>query len=84
MKTEILIAKIQEDDAVICFNFRTDRCREITTATYPNQYARFWNANLNLHFTTMTNYDASYQNVNVIYNKDNIKNTLGRSVGKQQ
>ena len=32
---------------------------------------------LNLHFTTLTNYDASYQKVNVIYNKDNIKNTLG-------
>ena len=71
------VAKIQEGDAVICFNFRTDRCREITTVLTQTNMLDFGMQILNLHYTTMTNYDASYKNVNVIYNKDNIKNTLG-------
>jgi 2,3-bisphosphoglycerate-independent phosphoglycerate mutase len=72
-----LIAKIQEEDAVICFNFRTDRCREITTVLTQTNMPDFEMTTLNLHYTTLTNYDSSYQKVNVIYNKDNIKNTLG-------
>jgi len=71
------LAKIQEDDAVICFNFRTDRCREITTVLTQQDMPYFGMNTLNLHYTTLTNYDASYKKVNVIYNKDNIKNTLG-------
>ena len=72
-----LIAKIQEDDAVICFNFRTDRCREITTVLTQTNMLDFGMNTLNLHYTTMTSYDSSYKKVNVIYNKANIKNTLG-------
>ncbi len=71
------ISKIQEGDAVICFNFRTDRCREITIALTQTDMPDFGMQTLNLYYTTMTNYDASYKDVNVIYNKDNIKNTLG-------
>ena len=71
------VAKIQEGDAVICFNFRTDRCREITTVLTQTNMLDFGMQILNLHYTTMTNYDASYKAVNVIYNKANIKNTLG-------
>jgi len=71
------IATIQEDDAVICFNFRTDRCREITTVLTQKDMLDFGMNALNLHYTTMTNYDASYKKVNVIYDKENIKNTLG-------
>ena len=71
------IAKIKENDAVICFNFRTDRCREITAVLTQSDNAEFEMRKLNLHYTTMTNYDATFKNVNVIYNKDNIKNTLG-------
>jgi 2,3-bisphosphoglycerate-independent phosphoglycerate mutase len=71
------IVTIQEDDAVICFNFRTDRCREITTVLTQTNMPDFGMNTLNLHYTTMTNYDSSYQKVNVIYNKANIKNTLG-------
>ena len=76
-KNGIPFSKIQADDAVICFNFRTDRCREITTVLTQKNMSDFGMNTLNLHYTTMTNYDASYQKVNVIYNKDNIKNTLG-------
>jgi len=71
------VAKIQEGDAVICFNFRTDRCREITNVLTQTNMPDFGMQTLNLYYTTMTNYDASYKDVNVIYNKDNIKNTLG-------
>ena len=71
------VAKIEEGDAVICFNFRTDRCREITTVLTQTNMPDFEMTTLNLHYTTLTNYDSSYQKVNVIYNKDNIKNTLG-------
>jgi len=71
------IAKILEEDAVICFNFRTDRCREITTVLTQTNMPDFGMNTLNLNYTTMTNYDSSYQKVNVVYNKANIKNTLG-------
>ncbi len=71
------IAKIKDNDAVICFNFRTDRCREITEVLTQSENVEYGMKKLNLHYTTMTNYDATFKNVNVIYNKDNIKNTLG-------
>ena len=71
------IAKINEGDAVICFNFRTDRCRQITTVLTQTNMPDFGMNTLNLNYTTMTNYDSSFQKVNVIYNKANIKNTLG-------
>ena len=76
------IATIHEDDAVICFNFRTDRCREITTVLTQNNMPDFEMNTLNLNYTTMTNYDSSYQKVNVIYNRANIKNTLGEVLEK--
>ena len=76
------IAKIKENDAVICFNFRTDRCREITTVLTQTNMLDFGMSKLNLHYTTMTNYDDTFQNVNVIYNKENIKNTLGEVLEK--
>ncbi len=71
------ITTIKENDAVICFNFRTDRCREITTVLTQSNMPDFGMSSLNMHYTTMTNYDETFQNVNVIYNKGNIKNTLG-------
>ena len=71
------IATIKGDDAVICFNFRTDRCREITTVLTQKNMPDFQMKILNLQYTTLTNYDDTFQNVNVIYNKENIKNTLG-------
>ncbi|MBC8510097.1 MAG: 2,3-bisphosphoglycerate-independent phosphoglycerate mutase [Cryomorphaceae bacterium] len=76
-KNGIPIATIKEDDTVICFNFRTDRCREITTVLTQTNMPDFGMNIINLNYTTMTNYDSSYQKVNVIYNKANIKNTLG-------
>ena len=76
------IGKIQEEDAVICFNFRTDRCREITSVLTQTNMIDFEMQKLKLHYTTMTNYDNTYKNVNVIYDKENIKNTLGEVIAK--
>ena len=77
------IAIINEGDAVICFNFRTDRCREITTVLTQTNMFDFGMKTLNLHYTTMTNYDDTYKNVNVIYNKKIIKNTLGEVLARK-
>ena len=78
------IAKIEDGDAVICFNFRTDRCREITTTLTQYNMTDFGMQTLDLHYTTMTNYDATFKNINVIYNKKNIKNTLGEVIKRNK
>ena len=78
------IAKIEDGDAVICFNFRTDRCREITISLTQNNMTDFGMQTLDLHYTTMTNYDATFKNINVIYNKKNIKNTLGEVIKRNK
>ncbi len=69
--------RIQDGDAVISFNFRTDRCREITEALTQFDFHEQDMHKLNLHFTTMTLYDHAYQNVHVVFEKDNLENTLG-------
>ena len=74
------IGSIQEGDAVICFNFRTDRCREITTVLTQTNMPDFDMQKLKLHYTTLTNYDDTFQKVNVIFDKDKIENTLGEIV----
>jgi 2,3-bisphosphoglycerate-independent phosphoglycerate mutase len=74
------IGSIQEGDAVICFNFRTDRCREITTVLTQTNMPDFEMQKLKLHYTTITNYDDTFQKVNVIFDKDKIENTLGEIV----
>lgn len=68
---------IKDGDAVICFNFRTDRCREITIAltqtAFPDQQMK----PLQLHYTTMTMYNHTFKNIHVIFEKDDLVNTLG-------
>jgi len=76
------ISTIKENDAVICFNFRTDRCREITTVLTQINMPDLGMRSLSLHYTTMTNYDDTFTNVNVIYPKENITNTLGEVLQK--
>jgi 2,3-bisphosphoglycerate-independent phosphoglycerate mutase len=71
------VASIQEGDAVICFNFRTDRCREITEVLTQQSFPEFQMQPLNLHYTTMTLYDHKFKNVQVIFENDNLTNTLG-------
>jgi 2,3-bisphosphoglycerate-independent phosphoglycerate mutase len=71
------LATIQADDVVICFNFRTDRCREITEVLTQIDMPDFGMQALSLYYVTMTNYDDSYRNVKVLYDKDNLNQTLG-------
>lgn len=71
------VATIKTDDAVICFNFRTDRCREITEVLTQQAFPEFDMSPLNLHYTTMTLYDHKFKNVHVIFENDNLTNTLG-------
>ncbi len=71
------VATIEDGDAVICFNFRTDRCREITQVLTQQSFPDFAMHPLNLHYVTMTVYDDKYKNVNSIFEKDNLHNTLG-------
>ena len=76
------LATIKDGDVVICFNFRTDRCREITQALTQNDFPEFQMQKLSLHYTTMTEYDHTYKDVNVIFETDNLNNTLGEIVEK--
>jgi 2,3-bisphosphoglycerate-independent phosphoglycerate mutase len=75
-------AQIKEGDAVIFFNYRTDRGRELTNALSQNDFPEFNMKKLDLYFTTITLYDASFKGINVIYNTENIKNTLGEVLSK--
>lgn len=68
---------IQTGDAVICFNFRTDRCREITEVLTQTDMPEFGMQKLDVHYTTMTQYDHKFKNVHVIFENDDLKNTLG-------
>ena len=71
------LATIEEGDVVICFNFRTDRGREITQALTQQDFHAYQMQRLNLHYLTMTNYDASFVGVTPIFEKDNLEETLG-------
>ncbi|WP_242133473.1 2,3-bisphosphoglycerate-independent phosphoglycerate mutase [Aestuariivivens marinum] len=76
------IAQVKDGDVVIFFNFRTDRGRELTEALSQKDFHEYNMHKLNLHYVTLTNYDDSYNNVNVIFNKDNLTETLGEVLEK--
>lgn len=76
------LATIKENDVVIFFNFRTDRGRELTEALSQNDFHEQNMHKLNLYYVTLTNYDETYKNVKVVYNKDNITETLGEVLEK--
>ena len=81
------VAVIKEGDTVVCFNFRTDRCREITEALTQRNFPENGMKALDVNYVTMTNYDDSFKDVQVVYTKDPIVNTLGKVVsshGKSQ
>lgn len=80
-------ALIKEDDVVIFFNYRTDRGRQLTNALSQNDFPENNMKKLPLYYVTITNYDKNFKNVNVIYNADNVPNTLGEvleTAGKTQ
>ena len=76
------IAKIKEGDVVIFFNFRTDRGRELTEVLSQEDFPEFGMKALPLYYVTLTNYKNTYLNVKVIFEKDNLKDTLGEVLSK--
>lgn len=82
INSEINRTTIEEKDAVISFNFRTDRCREITEVLTQTDMPAFEMKKKALHYTTMTQYDQTFQDVSVIFENDDLKNTLGEIVAQ--
>lgn len=81
------VGLIKEGDVVICFNYRTDRCREITQALSQQEFPEEGMKTIPLHYVTMTKYDDSFKGVEVAYEKDNLVNTMGEvleAAGKTQ
>ena len=78
------IATIQNDDVVIFFNFRTDRGRQLTKALTQDDFHEQNMHKLNLYYVTMTNYDDTFKNINIIFKKDNLNNTLGEVLEANQ
>lgn len=76
------IAKIKDDDVVLFFNFRTDRGRQLTQALCQSDFSDLNMLSLNLHYVTMTNYDKNFKNIQVIFDKENIDQTLGEVLEK--
>ncbi|MEN8186916.1 MAG: 2,3-bisphosphoglycerate-independent phosphoglycerate mutase [Bacteroidota bacterium] len=81
-KDENPVAKIEEDDVVIFFNFRTDRGRQLTRVLSQEELPDFDMHTLPLHFVTMSKYDDSFKNIDVVYPKENLENTLGEVLEK--
>ncbi len=76
-ETQRPLARIKDGDVVICFNFRTDRCREITQVLTQIDLPDFGMKKLSLDYTTMTEYDHSFKNIHIVFSNDNLNNTLG-------
>lgn len=81
------VGSIREGDVVLCFNFRTDRGRQITDALTQKDFPEYGMKKLKLFYITLTNYDDSFHDVKVIFDKDDLEHTLGEVVadaGKKQ
>jgi 2,3-bisphosphoglycerate-independent phosphoglycerate mutase len=74
------LATVQEGDVVLCFNFRTDRGRQITQALTQQDLPEHGMKKLKLYYITLTNYDDSFRDVKLIFDKDNLEKTLGEVV----
>ncbi|HEV2480386.1 MAG TPA: 2,3-bisphosphoglycerate-independent phosphoglycerate mutase [Puia sp.] len=77
------LATIRDGDYVLCFNFRTDRCREITQVLTQQDLPEQGMKKLSLHYTTMTQYDAKFKDVKVIFANDDLRNTLGEIIASK-
>ena len=76
------VAKIINGDVVICFNFRTDRGREITEVLCQHDFPDYQMKKLDLYYVTLTNYDKTYQNVKVVFDEDILRETMGEILEK--
>ncbi|MEL7120514.1 MAG: 2,3-bisphosphoglycerate-independent phosphoglycerate mutase [Bacteroidota bacterium] len=76
------LATIENGDLLICYNFRTDRPREISTVLTQQDMPEYDMQKLDLHYVTMTRYDETYQGVDVLFHKEDLKNTIGEVLSK--
>jgi 2,3-bisphosphoglycerate-independent phosphoglycerate mutase len=76
------IGRVEENDLVICFNFRTDRCRQIVRVLSQEDFEDFDMKTVPIELITMTTYDEHFKDIKVLFEKDNLKNTLGEVVSK--
>ncbi len=76
------VAKIDEGDVVFCFNFRTDRGREITEVLSQKDFPDYGMHHLNLYYVTMTNYEKNFKNVQVVFDEEVLQETLGEVLEK--
>jgi 2,3-bisphosphoglycerate-independent phosphoglycerate mutase len=74
------LALIEPDDVVICFNFRTDRLREITTVLTQKDMPEFGMHTIPLNYYTMTRYDEKFENIRIIFDNENVDQTLGEII----
>ena len=74
---QLPLATINNGDVVLCFNFRTDRCREISSVLTQFDLPEFGMTKLSIHYTTLTEYDHSFKDVHVVFETDNLNNTIG-------
>ena len=81
-QNERAVGNIEPDDLIVFFNFRTDRGRQLTRALTQENFQEYGMHTLDLRYITMTNYDDSYKGVEVIYPKDNLTETLGEILEK--
>ena len=77
------VTTIEPGDTVICFNFRTDRGRQITEVLTQNDFPDFEMKKLDLNYITLTNYDHTFKGVQVVFEKDNLDNTLGEVISQK-
>lgn len=75
---------IKKGDVVICFNFRTDRPREISIALTQKDLHEFDMSKLDIRYFTMTNYDKTFKGVETIFEKDNLNMTLGEVLSNEK
>ncbi|WP_242091768.1 2,3-bisphosphoglycerate-independent phosphoglycerate mutase [Aestuariivivens sediminicola] len=76
------VATVKDGDVILFFNFRTDRGRELTEVLSQKDFHEYNMHKLNLHYVTLTNYDDTYENIKVIFNKENLTETLGEVLEK--
>ncbi len=81
-ENDMPVGKITEGDVVFCFNFRTDRLRQITTALSQQNMPEHGMKTLQLHYVTMTMYDENFKKINIAFTKNNVQNTIGEVVSK--
>jgi 2,3-bisphosphoglycerate-independent phosphoglycerate mutase len=76
------LTTIQKNDVVFCFNFRTDRLREITTVLSQQDMPEEAMKTMPLYYVTMTRYDENFKNIHIAFDKEDLKNTMGEIVSK--